>query len=97
VTSHPTADNAGHWWLVTGKWRRLHAIPGSVIAAGEMRDAIDTAEPIRARAACQLNRRWDMPGMFSRLGASRCTACCTALGIPAGNGTPANNTTQGPK
>lgn len=90
MTSHPIPENAGHWWLTCGKWRRLHAIPGPVITREQMRDAIDEGEPLDARAACRLRRRWWMPGLFSRLSRRRCTACCHALDIPTGCGTPAN-------
>jgi hypothetical protein len=91
MTAHPIPDNAHHWWLTTGKWRRLHAIPPASISPEQMRDAIDEARPLPARAACGLRRRrWWMPGLFSRLGRRRCTPCCAALGIPAGSGTPAN-------
>ncbi|MFE9935885.1 hypothetical protein [Streptomyces hirsutus] len=91
MTSHPIPENAGHWWLVSGKWRRLHAVPADAITPEQMRDAIDEARLFPARAACRMRRRtWTMPGLFSRLGRRRCTPCCTALGIPPGYGTPAN-------
>lgn len=90
MTAHPIPENAGHWWLCCGKWRRLHAVPAAALTPDQMRDAIDACHPIRTRAACRLNRAWWMPGMGSRLGRRRCTACCQALGIPPGNGTPAN-------
>jgi hypothetical protein len=93
VTAHPIEENSGHWWLCCGKWRRLHAIHaihGVADSSEAMREAIDDNEPIRARAACGLRRGWWMPGLFSRLGCRRCTACCTVLGIPPGHGTPAN-------
>lgn len=90
MTSHPVPENSGRWWLVSGKWRRLHAIPGAAVSAEQMRDAIDTCEGVRARAACGLKRHWDMPGLFSRLGRRRCVPCCRAIGIEPGYGTPAN-------
>jgi hypothetical protein len=91
MTSHPIPENAGHWWLTCGKWRRLHAIAGQAITSEAMRISIDAARPLPARAACGLRRRWWwMPGLFSRLGRRRCTPCCHALGIPAGYGTPVN-------
>lgn len=90
MTCHPIPDNANHWWLCCGKWRRLHAIPGTAISREAMRDSIDENEPLPARAACGLRRGWRMPGLFSRLGLRRCTPCCLALAIPLGNGTPAN-------
>ncbi|MFF4090368.1 hypothetical protein ACFYY9_26330 [Streptomyces nigra] len=90
MTAHPIPENAGHWWLVCGKWRRLHAIHSAAITADQMRNAIDDNRPIPERAACGLRRRWWMPGVFSRLGRRRCTPCCHALGIQPGYGTPAN-------
>lgn len=90
MTSHPIPENAGAWWLVCGKWRTLHAIPGALLTTDQMRDNIDTGQRPTLRAACGLRRTWSMPGIGSRLGLRRCTACCTALGIPAGYGTPAN-------
>lgn len=96
MTSHPIAENCGHWWLTCGKWRRLHAIPAAVITGQQMRDAIDDNEPLHRRAICGLHRGWWMPGIASRLGRRRCTPCSTALGIPAGRGTPANQTKETP-
>lgn len=90
MTAHPIPENAGHWWLVCGKERRLHAIPSAQATAQQIRDAIDTNQPHRARATCGLRRGWWMPGLFSRLGRRRCTPCCHALTIPTGYGTPAN-------
>ncbi|WP_329215158.1 hypothetical protein OG352_06170 [Streptomyces sp. NBC_01485] len=94
MTSHPIAENFGRWWLCCGKWRVLHAVPGTAVTVEGMREAIDSNMPIRARAACGLRRGWWMPGIASRLGRRRCTACCVALGIPPGQGTPANDTTR---
>lgn len=91
MTSHPTAENHHNWWLCCGKWRVLHAIPADGFDIDRMREAIDENEPLPARSACGLRRKWWMPGVFSRLGRRRCTACCHALGIPDGNGTPAND------
>ncbi|MHB9862159.1 hypothetical protein [Streptomyces sp. YIM S03343] len=90
MTAHPIPENSEHWWLVCGKWRRLHAIPGPLISPEQMRDSIDDVQPVPARAACGIRRRWWMPGLFSRLGRRRCTPCCHALSIPTGYGTPAN-------
>jgi hypothetical protein len=90
VTSHPIAENAGHWWLCCGKWRRLHAIPGPDITPEQIRDAIDENRPLQRRATCGLRRGWWMPGIGSRLGLRRCSACCQTLGVPHGHGTPAN-------
>ena len=90
MTAHPIPENAGHWWLCCGKWRRLHAIPGELVTPEHMRTSIDDGQPLHAQAACGLRRRWWMPGIFSRLGRRRCVPCCRALGIEPGYGTPAN-------
>ncbi|MEV4863241.1 hypothetical protein [Streptomyces ossamyceticus] len=90
MTAHPVTENAGHWWLACGKWRRLHAIAGHALTAEQVRAAIDECRLVRARAACGLRRGWQMPGLFSRLGRRRCTPCCYAVEIPTGYGTPAN-------
>ncbi|MFJ9114449.1 hypothetical protein ACIRJO_02750 [Streptomyces sp. NPDC102394] len=90
MTAHPIPENAQCWWLVSGKVRRLHAVAGHGISPMGMRDAIDEARLIPARAVCGLRRSWWMPGLFSRLGRRRCVPCCHALGIEPGYGTPAN-------
>lgn len=90
MSAHPIPENARCWWLVCGKWRRLHAVPGREITAGQIRDATDEGRPVPRRAACGLRRGWWLPGLYSRLGRRRCRACCHALAIPPGYGTPAN-------
>lgn len=90
MTHHPTPDNGGAWWLVSGKERRLHGIPGTQVARDQIRAATDDMRPVPARAACGLRRRWWVPGLFSRLARTRCTPCCLALGLHPGYGTPAN-------
>ncbi len=90
MTSWPVEENHFAWWLCTGTWRRLHAIPGGAVTPTALRAAIDEAEPLPARAACGLRSGWHLPGMGSRLGLARCGRCCAALGVAAGNGTPAN-------
>lgn len=43
---------------------------------------------------CGRSGRLVMPGIFSRMWASRCALCCKALGIPPGNGAPRNAFTR---
>ncbi|MFI1535510.1 hypothetical protein [Streptomyces anandii] len=93
MTAHPVPDNGHCWWLEAGKSRRLHAVDGRHLTNHQIRTAIDEGRPIPARAVCGLRRRWWMPGLFSRLGRSRCVPCCLALALPPGYGTPANETT----
>lgn len=92
MTSHPIPENGHAWWLVSGKERRLHAIAAQHITPDQMRTAIDNMQPIPAQAICGLRRRWWMPGIASRICRPRCTPCSRALGIPAGHGTPVNET-----
>lgn len=40
---------------------------------------------------CGLEKRWGMPGLFSRLYQARCKRCCRILGIPFGDGCPFND------
>lgn len=94
MTSHPIEENLSCWWLVCGRWRRLHAIPGAAITRQEMRDAIDDNQPLHRQAVCGIRRGWWMPGIASRLGLHRCTPCSRALRIPPGRGTPANQTKE---
>lgn len=92
MTSHPAhPKNAGHWWLTTiPAWRRLHAIPRKSITDEEMEDALDDEPWLTRQSACGITARYTMPGPFSRMGMPRCAHCCTRIGIPRGNGTPAN-------
>jgi len=90
MSAHPIPENGNCWWLVSGKQRRLHAVPGQDITAQQIRTATDDNLPIARRAACGMRRGWWLPGLYSRLGRRRCVPCCRALGIPPGYGTPAN-------
>ena len=76
-------------WLTTGKGRRLHWADFSDDAAVELINdgglfgSIQLACGRTAAYVC-------IAGMFSRMGAQRCTGCCRALGYPAGVGSPKN-------
>lgn len=91
MTSYPTPANAGHWWLTPPTWNRLHAVPAD---AWDLERAERESEYMRlpAVAACGQHAEWTMPGVLSRLGMPRCVWCCRTLGVPAGDGTPANQT-----
>ena len=92
MTSLPTVDNLGHWWLTTAaSWNRLHAVPREAVDP----DDEDALEQLRATeltltARCGVETVWAWPGIFSRLGRARCAHCCRVLGIPTGRGTPGN-------
>lgn len=97
MTAYPISENAGAWWLVSGKARRLHAVPGPQISPEQLRDAIDGGRLLPRRGLCGLRRAWWYPGLGSRLVRLRCVPCCVALGITPGIGTPANNPPQLPE
>ena len=76
-------------WLETGKGKRLHWADLSPDAAVEIIDDGGLCGDIRL--ACGRTAAWVcIPGMFSRMGAERCSGCCRALGYPAGKGSPKN-------
>jgi hypothetical protein len=47
-------------------------------------------------AACGIAGAFGMPGIFSRMGAKRCPACCDAVGVPRGSGAPFNGDVREP-
>lgn len=92
MSSFPIEENAFHWWLCTGHWDRLHAIPKAAFDPND-EDAVDALTDYpgpEARAVCGHEGGWQMPGVFTRIGAPRCAHCCDQLGIPRGEGTPNN-------
>jgi len=46
-------------------------------------------------AKCGLAARFFTVGLFSRMGAPRCKACCKAVGVPFGDGVPMNTPKTG--
>lgn len=84
-------------WLVTRRWKFLHAVPDDAWT-GEHRDDMahmwQVATPVRL-ACGQVARALFIPGAFSRGGFGgglpRCTGCCRALGMPTGTGSPKND------
>lgn len=54
---------------------------------------IDTLPNPVLEMACGRMLRVSAPGIFSRMGAPRCRACCRALRITAGDGCPINDET----
>lgn len=45
---------------------------------------------LRGRTACGRSGNLFMPGMLSRMYATRCRQCCRAVGVPEGDGIPGN-------
>lgn len=77
------------WFAAPGSWRVLH-----FIAAPEAWNVLVEPRSLRGRSftsACGLRTRFDLPGLFSRMGTPRCQRCCKSLGIPWGHGSGAND------
>ncbi|QVQ51315.1 hypothetical protein J4H86_21235 [Spiractinospora alimapuensis] len=92
MTAYPTPRNHHYWWLVTGSWRRLHAVPRAVADPDDdaQVDLLCEHPGPTHRATCGLRAPWRMPGYASRTRQPRCGRCCDRIGIPRGDGTPAN-------
>ena len=77
-------------WLMTRRWRRLHhaaLTDDQLVAMWEDRCLWE-----RVRLACGQTAAYvSIPGVLSRLSATRCPACCTALNYPPGTGSPKND------
>jgi hypothetical protein len=84
-------------WLVTGRWRYLHAVRDEDWTddhRADMAACWQVETPVRlacGRTAAMLM----IPGLVSRGGFGgglpRCTGCCRALGGPTGAGSPKNS------
>lgn len=88
MTQAPLFIPDDHWrsrWLVLPSWGALHRVAS--ITWEDPPDMI-AGEGV---TVCGRRGRLQMPGLFSRMGLPRCAACCRALGIPSGNGAPANS------
>lgn len=83
-----------HWrnrWLMRPSGGGvLHRISTITWSDGDMTSGLGTA-------VCGERGAWWMPECLSRLNALRCSACCKALGIPPGDGTPFNVLTRAAK
>ena len=76
-------------WLVSRSWNRLHHADLSPEDAVEIIDAGGLDGPVRlscGRTAAYVS----IPGVFTRMGAVRCTGCCKVLRYPEGTGSPKN-------
>jgi hypothetical protein len=76
-------------WLVSRSWNRLHHADLSPQDAADLIDEGGLDGPVRL--SCGRTAAWvGIPGVFTRMGAERCTGCCRALGFPVGTGSPKN-------
>jgi hypothetical protein len=90
MSAYPNEKNHGRWWLYPSAGRpgcRLHAVPADDY---DLERDIEREGQEPTTAACGRTAQFTYPGVVSRLVRPRCTRCCSALGIPAGDGTPCN-------
>jgi hypothetical protein len=80
-------------WYVSKSWNRLHFADLSGLTPQQQDDVAfewGVSGPVRLACGRTAGALW-IPGMFSRMGAPRCTGCCRALGYPQGKGSPKNS------
>lgn len=72
-------------WVQIGIWATLHAV-------AEVTNDADEEWLGNGRTECgRESSEMHIPGVFSRMGAARCEACCVATGMPLGKGSPKND------
>lgn len=80
------------WLIDDGEGDRpIHAL--SRYALNEVRERYEEAEWQWITTACGQTMHAGIPGLFTRMGATRCEKCCDALGMPHGIGSPKNDDT----
>lgn len=83
-------NGSDHWgWLVSSTGL-LHYVPN--VTHESWRTWYDDGRrgDHLVSTRCRRRIRVTLPGMFDRLGAPRCSACCRLVSIATGNGTPRN-------
>ena len=76
-------------WMIPTSGDRLHhvTLPEDISDADDVCFGTPPLTTTCGRTIVGLS----IPGIFTRMGAMRCTACCRKLGIPAGKGSPKND------
>lgn len=77
-------------WVVTNRGKLLHCVPDVVAADGRWHDSFLDDPGMEATGLCGRRAKYYAPGIFTRMEADRCPACCESLSIPSGRGTPLN-------
>ena len=100
VMSATARESAGEFmriarvdWLVSKSWRKLHAVRNADWTDENRADMAmewGVSSPVRLACGRTAAGVW-IPGMFTRMGAERCSGCCRALGYPQGKGSPKNS------
>lgn len=74
-------------WVQTGTGVILHHVAEWLADPAGVWEDWDAS----ARTSCGRTSIVHIPGLFSRMGADRCRACCRVLGIEPGVGSPKND------
>jgi len=82
----PFGDDWRKRWCQIGRSSVLHRV-ATTEGDYETEDRVGT----QGTTACGKAGWLGMPGIFSRMDAPRCPACCRAVGIPRGRGAPYND------
>lgn len=77
-------------WFVTQNYNRLHWADLTAEQLSTVPEYMAALGPIRL-ACGRVASRVAIPGIFTRMGAMRCTGCCRATGMPQGKGSPKND------
>lgn len=77
-------------WVVSRSWNRLHYVELTDEQCVELEDEGLLTGPVRlacGRTAASIS----IPGLFTRMGGTRCVRCCRVTGLPTGIGSPKNS------
>lgn len=76
-------------WLVASTWNVLHH--ATITDPDDLAEIDDGGTVLDVRLTCgQRAKTVTIPGLFTRVGARRCSRCCARLGYPRGVGSPKN-------
>jgi hypothetical protein len=80
-------------WRVIAEWDWVEADDSDDLHAVDTLENEDTADAVwcgEGTTACGISGELTIPGMFTRMSATRCPACCDATGMPHGKQSPKN-------
>lgn len=77
-------------WVVSRSWNRLHWVDLPDDQLRDLEDECVVTGPV-VLACGRTAASVSIPGLFTRLGASRCVGCCRVVGLPPGVGSPKND------
>lgn len=77
-------------WVVSRSWNRLHFADLTNEQYETLADEGMLPGPVKLKCG-RTAGSIAIPGLFTRMGAMRCTGCCRATGMPPGKGSPKND------